>query len=117
MKQVFFDKGLAGAGNMGKSEEWRKDFEFDGAKVAADAHTFLLALAAVPESTVSELAGLISASMPSSVSMLAAASLGVLRAQCDQYFSSMVAMQEELDWECLYLDGITGTSLTVPEGL
>ncbi len=33
MQQVFFDKGLAGAGSLGKTEEFRKDFEHDGTKL------------------------------------------------------------------------------------
>jgi hypothetical protein len=33
MKQNFMDKGAAGAGNVGKTEAWMRDYEFDGTKL------------------------------------------------------------------------------------
>ena len=44
------------------------------------------------------------------------ARLDEARAEADRIFGLMISLQEELDWHCLRLYGLTEESLTVPEG-
>lgn len=118
MKQVCFDKGLAGAGNMGKTEEWRKDFEFDGTKLQQlplPVGEAPLELARILDALGCEL----SAQQPAAVCRESSPTVERLRAAgvvAERLFSEMVAWQEELDWACLRLYGITDRALVVPTG-
>ena len=118
MQQVFFDKGLAGAGNMGKVDEFRKDYEFDGTKL----QQFPLHEGARPVDAgrlLDDLAQSLSGQQPAAVAAAAVPTRGALqaaRAASERIFGEMVSAQEELDWQCLHLYGLTPTQVTVPGG-
>lgn len=115
MQQVFQSKGQAGAGNMGKSEPWRKDYEFDGTKLKK----FPLPAGRPLERArrLDALAQDLAAHTPAAVCAAGAPTGARLDTARDRWHATraeMIATQEELDWECAHLYGLTPTALTAP---
>ena len=111
MKQNFFNKG-------GPGEAWEQRYEFDGTKLKA----FPLPPGDAPldsATLLDSLATQLSAYQPGAVCAEAIPTRGRLdsaRLESEDIFSQMVAAQEELDWKCLHLFGLTPATLAVPEG-
>ena len=118
MQQVFFDKGLAGAGNMGKVDEFRKDYEFDGTKL----RKFPLPSEAWPVDAgrrLDDLAQVLAEEQP--VAVVSALTptrvrLDDGRAGAERILMEMISSQEELDWSCLHLYGLTELPLVASNG-
>lgn len=117
MQQVFHNKGGPGGGSS-KDEKWHDFYEFDGTKMQQfplPPGDPPLDLATVLDSLATQLAA---------VQPLAVCSNGVpgrdlldaARTQAERIFREMVSVQEELDWRCLSLYGLTEDALTVPVG-
>ena len=111
MKQTFFNKG-------GPGDAWEQRYVFDGTKLKrfplppGDAPVDLAALLA-------SLSGQLSSRQPAAVCAEAIPTRGLLdssKSEADRIFRQMVAAQEELDWQCLQLYGLTPASLAAPEG-
>ena len=118
MKQAFHDRGNGGYGGGIASEGWERFYEFDGTKLKA----FPLLPGDAPAESAALLdslsAGLV-AHQPAAVCTEATPTRGHLdsaRLKSDDLFRQMVAAQEELDWQCLQLYGLTPASLAAPEG-
>lgn len=116
LKQVSFDKGSQGINEGLKTEAWERFFVFDGAKVvqvplpATAPQDLAVALATAGEAVtgiVSDLAG----STPTADDLRAARQrLSDLRAQ-------LISLQEELDWACYNLFGLTDENLAADLGV
>lgn len=66
--------------------------------------------------TLGRLAAQRAAGLPSALAARPArALLDTERVEAERILAEMVAVQEELDWECLHLYGLTADSLTAPE--
>ena len=119
MKQQFHGKGNGGVNEGYRGDEWEEFFEFDGTKL----QQFPLPAGPAPVGLAERLDGLAAGyaeQQPSAVAGRAAPTRVVLdaaRVEAERLFAEMVASQEELDWECLHLYGLTEERLTVPEGL
>ena len=121
MKQVFFNKGSSvdtqGARVSG-TDSWDNYFAFDGTKllqfpVPPGELPFALA------SSLDSLAICFASHQPSAVcgnGVPTRDSLDAAHAESERIYREMVAVQEELDWHCLHLFGLTESSLTVPKG-
>jgi hypothetical protein len=111
MKQGFFNKG-------GPGEAWEQRYEFDGTKLSA----FPIPSGPLPVDSAENLDALatqLSSHRPASICSIGTPTrqlLGVAHLESERIFCEMVAQQEELDWECLHLYGVTGESLLVPDG-
>ncbi|MDQ3641215.1 MAG: BREX-2 system adenine-specific DNA-methyltransferase PglX, partial [Actinomycetota bacterium] len=117
MQQVFHNKGGPGGGSS-KDEKWHDFYEFDGTKlkqfpISAGSS---LAWAKRLDGSAQELADNLPAAIaarevPTRLELAAAwARVEALRAD-------MVATQEELDWRCLHLYGITTEDLSLAPGV
>jgi hypothetical protein len=120
MKQVFFNKGAGGGTRVaaGRSpmgdENWESHYEFDGTKlqqfpVPAEkplelAKRFDSLVRALNRLTPADVA---SREVPASVRLERA------RAECNAMRRKMIALQEELDWECYRLYGLIDESLAM----
>ncbi|MCA9312396.1 MAG: BREX-2 system adenine-specific DNA-methyltransferase PglX, partial [Phycisphaerales bacterium] len=119
MHQVFHDKGNGGYGGGIASEEWERFYELDGTKL----QQFPLPSGDPPLALVCELDSLASRNSEVQPSAIAnrrvptRASLDEARMESEVNLARMVSLQEELDWDCLHLYGLTDEALTVPEGL
>lgn len=123
IKQVSHNKGEGGgarvdAGYAAKgAEAWRDTYDYDGTKLKQ----FPLP-AGRPLARASALDGLaqqLSDALPTAVAERAAptaATLETSRARAAELQSRMVALQEELDWECYRLYGLADDDLTFPTG-
>lgn len=121
MKQVFHNKG-ASTDNQGArvsgTDSWDNSFEFDGTKL----QQFPLPAGERPVERgrwLDDLATALASHQPGAVAaegILSRARLDVARAESDRVFAEMVSAQEELDWHCIYLYGLTDEPLTVPDG-
>ena len=115
MKQVFHNKGLRGIGGGITAEKWEQFFAFDGTKlkkfpVPVDRP---LGLAReldclAQERTRTLPAALVARDTPS------AASLQAARTRALEIRQQMIALQEELDWGCYRLYGVTEDNLWMP---
>jgi len=124
MQQVFHNKGAGGgarvaAGYAARGDEGFLDtFEHDGTKLQQfplPLERPTVGLARILDSLATELA----AHHPSTVSDEATptrAWLDAARVESDRVFAAMVSAQEELDWTCLHLYGLSEQPLTVSEG-
>jgi len=121
MQQVFHNKGY-GADSKGARQTnvaWENFFEFDGTKL----QQFPLPDAPRPVDRgreLDDLAQQLSAVQPSAVAATGVptrAALDAARADAEQIEARMVAAQEELDWHCLHLYGLTDEPLTLPDGM
>ncbi len=115
MKQALHNKGGGGIGGGLATEEWEQFYEFDGTK---------LHRCPIPSDTPLEFARILDSaaadraqSLPASIaerSTPSAADLDTARARCGELREQMIALQEELDWRCYGLYGVTDSALCVP---
>lgn len=111
MKQSFFEKRIEG-------EPWERFYEFDGTKLSA----FPIPSSRLPVDSATNLDALatqFSNHRPASICSTGTPTrqvLDVAHLESEQIFCEMVAQQEELDWQCLHLYGLTKDSLAVPDG-
>lgn len=119
MKQIFHKKGTISSGTGGLViERWEPFFEFDGTKL----QQFPIPAGPAPGAlarNLDELASMLNDCQPDRVaerSVPSRSDIDLARSEADRTFARMVAGQEELDWECLHLYGLTEESLTAPEG-
>ena len=117
MKQVFHNKGGGGIGGGLAAEEWEQFYEFDGTKLrnfpvaddrpvdlARELHTLgQERTQLIPASSVER-------STPS------ARSMGAARSRIREIREQMIALQEELDWRCYRLYGVTDHDLCLSAG-
>lgn len=118
MKQVFQGKPSNGVKRGLESESWTVRSEFDGTKL----QQFPLPAGARPveagrwlDDAAQELAG----HQPAAVTATGVPirdALDAARAESERILAEMIAAQEELDWQCIHLYGLTDSSLTVPDG-
>lgn len=118
MKQVFYPKGGDLVGQEGarlSKTAWEDRYEFDGTKLKQ----FPIP-SEQPLERARELDGLaqrLSAALPAAALEREAPSRGVLersRGEVAGLRARMVALQEELDWECYRLYGLVDEDLTLP---
>lgn len=118
MKQVFHDKGNGGYGGGIASEDWERFYEFDGTKL----QQFPLPAGTRPVtqgSEVDELAHALGKQQPAAIAASAVPTrerLDAARVESERLVCEMISAQEELDWLCLHLYGLTESPLTVPDG-
>jgi len=116
MKQVFQDKGGGGIGGGISAEAWERRFEHDGTKLKQfplpEGQALALAkqIDAVAQSLSKVAPSFLLANSGFSESALAAA-----RQDSDCRFERMIALQEELDWDCYRLYGLLEEDATSPE--
>jgi hypothetical protein len=124
MHQTFHNKGAGGGKRVESgfsprgSEEWENHFEFDATKLQQfplPPGDPPLDLATTLDSLATELATWQPAAVCAS-GMPTRERLDVARTESQRIFAEMVSAQEELDWYCLHLYGLTEDSLTVLEG-
>lgn len=117
MKQVFHDKGNGGIGGGISSEDWERRHEFDGTKLKM----FPLPLGEPPVGLATVLdsyAAQLSGNQPAAMCAKGAPNrvrLDSSKLEAERIFRTMVGVQEELDWHCLNLYGLTEDLLTIPE--
>ena len=117
MKQVFHNKGGGGIGGGLAAEEWEQFYEFDGTKLrgfpvaqdrppdlARELHTL------AHERTELLPASSVGRTIPSVKSMSAA------RSRTREFRERMIAIQEELDWRCYQLYGVTDDDMCLTAG-
>jgi len=117
MKQVFYCKGAGGVNEGFKAESWERFYEFDGTK---------LKRFPIPSGQVlrwsrrlDDLARELTDNLPSAIAGRRVPTRDTLkeaRARVDGLWANMVATQEELDWRCLHLYGVTPDDLSLPPG-
>ncbi len=118
MQQVFHNKGGPGGGNS-KDEKWHDFYAHDGTKLQQfpiPPGDLPLALGLALDTLATEFA----VHQPTAVAASATparARLDSSRAESERILAEMVAAQEELDWACLHLYGLTDEPLTAPDGL
>jgi hypothetical protein len=118
IKQVFHDRGNGGYGGGIASEDWERFYDIDCTKL----HTFPLTKGSPPMDLVRDLDAMamdLAVHQPLAVcanAVPARARLDLARVEGERIFREMVAVQEELDWHCLYLYGLSDDSITVPVG-
>lgn len=123
MQQVFHNKGAGGgarvdAGYAARGDEGFLDvYEHDATKL----RQFPLPLGPWPKEAALELdmrASAFAARQPTNVCGPAPtrARLDAAQAESSQLLAEMVSAQEELDWVCLQLYGVTDNALTLPVG-
>ena len=117
MKQVFHNKGGGGIGGGLATEEWEQFYEFDGTKL----QRFPLPkdpplnIAQVLDSFAIEWVQ----SLPAALAergVPSAMSLNEARARARESRQRMIALQEEIDWRCYQLYGVTDDDLCMPAG-
>lgn len=114
MKQVFHGKGQGGVGQESRAE-WEEFLEFDGTKLKQ----FPIPAGAPLERAreLDKLAQRLSGSLPAALVQEAAPTrerLAEARSRAEALRVRMVAVQEELDWECYHLYGLVDEDLTAP---
>lgn len=118
MKQTFHGKGNGGIGGGIGDEGWEPRFDFDGTKM----QSFPLPSGERPVAygqRLDDLAQALSAVLPVAVVAETVPSrerLDAARVEAERMQAEMVTWQEELDWHCLWLYGLTPEALTVPDG-
>jgi hypothetical protein len=115
MKQTFMDKGGGGIGGGLATEAWEKMFEHDGTKLRRFPVTETVPL----ENALSldELAKELSNSSPATLFQRAIPNrngIDKARLLIESLRRQMIATQEELDWRCYQIYGLTQTELTHP---
>jgi hypothetical protein len=117
MKQVFHGKGNGGVNEGYRGAEFEEFFEFDGTKlkqfpIPAGS---VLPWARRLDDSARELAE----NLPATVAgrdVPSRSTLDAARARVEELRADMVATQEELDWRCLHLYGVTADDLSLPPG-
>jgi hypothetical protein len=120
MKQVFHNKGASvdSKGARQATVAWDNFYEFDGTKM----QQFPLPGGDRPVEfgrKLDDLATALAAQHPNAVAAAGVPTriaLDAARAEAQRIEAQMVAIQEELDWHCLWLYGLTDDPFTVPEG-
>jgi hypothetical protein len=117
MKQMFHNKGRPGADAAAADEPFEFRYEFDGTKLkqfpipAGSALAWAQKLdAAARELSANLPAAVVEREVPTRVA------LDVARSRVEELRSEMVATQEELDWRCLHLYGVTDEDLSLSPG-
>ena len=121
MKQVCNCKGLGGQGGGIKPEDWHRAYAFNGTKLLSfpvpDNWESLSFLAKQCDSTASEIRD----NGPSSVVRAGrynlAARLESAEQMVGEYHRRLVALQEELDWQCYELFGLIEDARVSPESI
>jgi hypothetical protein len=114
MKQVFHDKGVGGIGGGIGDEAWEPRYEFDGTKLRqfpipeGSALAWAKRLDALASDLLDNHPNAVASSGP-----LTREALNEARKNTEAIRRRMVAQQEELDWRCLYLYGITDEDLSM----
>ncbi len=115
MQQVFHNKGRPGAESAGADERWEFRFEFSGTQLERLPLPpgRPLALARQIDALASEYGQLLPAV---AVNRCTPTSQGLVdaRSKGEAIREQMIALQEELDWQCYYLYGLTSEPLTYP---
>jgi hypothetical protein len=107
MKQIFYDKGGGGISEGVKAEAWERFYEHDGTKLKQFPLPPDRPLALGRQ--LDDLARQLSATLPAAVvsrGVPTAAGLAAAREAADALLGRMIALQEELDWECYRLYGL-----------
>jgi hypothetical protein len=115
MKQVFHNKGNRGIGGGITDETWEQFHEFDGTKLKQFPIPDGSALAWAQR--LHALARELGDTLPAAVVERGTPTRGGLDAAHERVAAiraEMVAVQEELDWRCLHLCGITGGDVSLP---
>jgi hypothetical protein len=121
MKHVFYNRGEGGGARVDAgyaamgSEAWKDHYEFDGTKLKQFPLPNGSALAWARH--VDSLAQDLAATLPEAVVERGTPNRGELdaaRRGAIALRSEMVAAQEELDWRCLHLYGVTTEDLSIP---
>ena len=118
LHQVMHNKGRPGADAAAADERWEFRYDHDGTKLQQFPLPPVDSLRD-PAAILDALAADLAASKPTGVCASGVPTRGRLdeaRASYEQVFREMVAAQEELDWRCLFLYGLTDEPLTVPDG-
>ena len=115
MKQVFHDKGNRGTGGGITSAGWERFHEFDGTKLKQ----FPLVEGSVLawSARLDELAQQLGQWFPSSLAETQVPSSdgwADSQRRVSELRAEMVWLQEELDWRCAHLYGVTDTDLSLP---
>ena len=115
LKQVCHSRGTGGIGGGLATEEWEQFYDFDSTKMR---------LFPVPSEKPLDITHLIqtetgarSALLPEKLCAIAVPTRGALDAARDNaasHLARMIALQEELDWQCYRLYGIIDEDLTAP---
>ena len=111
MKQVFHNKGAGGG--LSRAEKWHDFYEFDGTKLKR----FPLVDGSVLSwsRSLDQLANEMREWLPAGIARLKTPTDLLLResdARVSDLRARMVWLQEELDWRCIYLYGITDEDLS-----
>lgn len=115
MQQVFHNKGRPGAESGGADERYEMRYEFDGTKLKQFPVPAGRPLGRATR--LDSLAQSLAAHTPTAVCAAGtptASALADAHAEYDRIRAEMIATQEELDWECAHLYGLTDTELTAP---
>ena len=118
MQQVFHDKGNGGYGGGIAAEDWERFHEHDATKL----QQFPLPPGQSPVGiacTLDRLATKLATRQPSAICAEGVPTrdrLDTAFVEAERIFAEMVAWQEELDWVCLHLYGLTDDSFSVPDG-
>lgn len=114
MKQVFHSKGNRGIGGGITDEKWEQFYEFDGTKLKQ--FPIPDGSAVVWAKRLDDLAHDLLDNRPDTIAALGPPTRDALdeaRKKTANIRRRMVAQQEELDWRCLYLYGITDEDLSI----
>jgi uncharacterized protein DUF7008/Eco57I restriction-modification methylase len=115
MKQVFHNKGGGGIGGGLATEFWEQFFEFDGTKLRA----FPIAQEKPLELArrLDDLAQELQATLPAALAERATPSQAEWQRaeqRAARIRSEMIALQEELDWQCYKLYGLIADDMIMP---
>lgn len=115
MKQVSHSKGNEGYQSGIKSENWERFYEFTGTQLQQFP---LPSASALPwTARLGDLAKESSKCRPTAVAEASVPTRGALdaaRHRADVIRAEMLAVQEELDWRCLFLYGVCSEDLSLP---
>mgnify|MGYP006271144083 CR=1 FL=1 len=120
MKQVFHNKGNGGIGGGIGDENWEPRYEFDGTKLKAfpippDPNLQARTLATTLDQLAQDLAKLdpaeVLAASPADAAIDFRSALAAAERDADGIRRRMTALQEELDWCCYRLYGLTDEDL------
>ena len=115
MKQVFHNKGGGGIGGGLATEEWEQFYEFDGTKLQSfpSLDNPPLDIARELDSLARERA-LALPQVCATRGVPSTASLQAARTRALEVRERMIAIQDEVDWHCYHLYGVTEEHLCMP---
>lgn len=117
MKLILYCKGAGGVNEGFKAEQWERFYEFDGTKLKQ--FPLPTGSAVAWAERLDALALELSANLPRAVAEREAptrAALDAARARVEEIRREMVAVQEELDWRCLFLYRVTDQDMSFEPG-